>query len=162
MEITYNDIPVSNQYLPPENTQIKPVVRLKGLDTNKLYTLIMYDPNAVKGNNIHWLVTDIHYKNIETGKVILEYYGPHPPPKSGEHNYIFSLYESSKKKNNIILSERLIELNELLKKLDITGSPIYTKKFRSYIKRGSKKRYKTMQNKNKRKTKNIKTRRMKN
>ena len=148
MEIRYGNIKVSDQYLSPEATQIKPNVSLTGLDTNKMYTLIMSDPNAVVGNYIHWLVININGTNIETGKEILEYYGPHPPPESGEHNYIFSLYESNKN-NKINQSERQIELAELLTKLDITGKPIYTKKFTSHnsISKGGKRK------KNKRRTK---------
>ena len=135
MEIRYGNIKVSDQYLSPEVTQIKPIVSLTGLDTNKTYTLIMSDPNAVGGNKIHWLVININgtsnINNIETGKAILEYYGPRPPPESGEHNYIFSLYESNKN-NKINQIERQIELAELLKELDITGNPIYTKKITSH------------------------------
>ena len=160
MEITYNDIQISDQYLSPEVTQIKPIVSLTGLDTNKMYTLIMSDPNAVVGNYIHWLVININGTNIETGKEILEYYGPHPPPESGEHNYIFSLYESNKN-NKINQSERQIELAELLTKLDITGKPIYTKKFTSHnsISKGGKRKKNKRRSKKTRKNRKTKRRR---
>lgn len=164
MEITYNDIQISDQYLSPEVTQIKPIVSLTGLDTNKTYTLIMSDPNAVGGNKIHWLVININgtsnINNIETGKAILEYYGPRPPPESGEHNYIFSLYESNKN-NKINQIERQIELAELLTKLDITGKPIYTKKFTSHnsISKGGKRKKNKSKRRSKKTRKNRKTKR---
>ena len=69
MEITYNDIQISDQYLSPEVTQIKPIVSLTGLDTNKMYTLIMSDPNAVVGNYIHWLVINIPSEDLKTGNL---------------------------------------------------------------------------------------------
>ena len=164
MEIRYGNIKVSDQYLSPEATQIKPNVSLTGLDTNKMYTLIMSDPNAVVGNYIHWLVININgtsnINNIETGKAILEYYGPRPPPESGEHNYIFSLYESNKN-NKINQSERQIELAELLTKLDITGKPIYTKKFTSHnsISKGGKRKKNKRRSKKTRKNRKTKRRR---
>ena len=150
MEITYGNIKISDQYLTPEVTQIKPVVSLKGLDTNKMYTLIMSDPNAIGGNMIHWLVTNINGTNIETGNEILEYYGPHPPQGTGIHNYIFSLYESNKS-NSSNKYERQIELAELLKELGITNNPIYTKKFTSHNIQGGKRK----RNKSKRRSKKI-------
>lgn len=128
MEIIYNNKNIYGQFLTTEETKDAPFVSLKGL--NKRYTLIMYDPNAVRGNCIHWIVTDIYGNNFKSGRDLLLYKGPAPPKCSGIHNYIFALYET----NNIITIEfddnnRTIELNELLNKLSIRSEPIYTKKF---------------------------------
>lgn len=131
MEIYYNNNNVFlGQYLSTELTNLQPFVSLKGLDTNKKYTLIMNDPNAVKGNRIHWLVTDIHGNYFNTGRTILSYKGPAPPQNSGIHNYIFSLYETNK---DITFQfddyDREIEMSTLLNKLSLSKTPIYTTSF---------------------------------
>ena len=150
MEILYNNTNVSNQFLTPQETQNKPIVTLKGLDYNKIYTLIMYDPNAVGGNYIHWIVTNIYENNFELGNEILQYYGPHPPKGSGIHNYIFSLYETNNNTTkNIIPNKRQIELNKILNELDITGVPIYKTKFKvKNIEGGKRKRRVTRKQQN--------------
>jgi phosphatidylethanolamine-binding protein (PEBP) family uncharacterized protein len=148
MEIKYNnkivtDDPKVNEpiFLTTKETQIKPVISLKGLDDNKYYTLIMYDPNAVGGNYVHWIVINIKGNDFNTGNHFFEYYGPHPPKNSGKHNYIFSLYMSEKdimKDLDLDPNKRQMELKYLLNKLNITGKPIYTKQFISEYQDGGK------------------------
>ena len=79
------------------------------LEGNNSYLLIMYDPNAISINNnnnnnnnnkpslyVHLLVlynkedNDI---NTKSGNIILDYKGPTPPKDTGEHPYIFELYQ---------------------------------------------------------------------
>ena len=82
---------------------------LKG---NNSYLLIMYDPNSVPNNSsnmnnsnnksnklslyVHLIVlynkedTDIDTKS---GSIVLNYKGPTPPRDTGEHPYIFELYQ---------------------------------------------------------------------
>ena len=132
MEIIYNNTNISGQFLTPQEAKQTPVVSLSGLDTNKKYCLIMYDPNGVAGNHIHWIVDDIHGNNFNKGITVFEYKQPTPPKSSGIHNYIFSLYESSSNKDidkTLNDNNRTIELNYLLVQLNIKGDPIYTKKF---------------------------------
>ena len=85
----------------------------------------MYDPNAVidSHNFVHWVVTNIKRNQISSGNHLLPYYGPHPPPGSGTHHYIFELF---KQNNSIPLSVTLSEEDrknskqELYKKLGLT------------------------------------------
>jgi phosphatidylethanolamine-binding protein (PEBP) family uncharacterized protein len=59
----------------------------------------MYDPDAINGNFIHWLIFNIKSnRSEEDGDLILKYKGPSPPNRSRIHHYIFELYEQ----NNII------------------------------------------------------------
>lgn len=150
MDIIYNNIHVYGQFLSTQLTQNKPFVSLSGLDSDKKYTLIMTDPNAVNGNHIHWIVTNIKGNNFNNGDEILVYYGPHPPQGSGLHNYIFLLYESNYDNNEKMNpNERQIDLDTILNKLDITGEPIYTSKFTSKYQNGGKRKRKTKKGKNK-------------
>jgi phosphatidylethanolamine-binding protein (PEBP) family uncharacterized protein len=155
MEIIYNNTYVTNNFLTPQQTQFKPVVSLKGLDTNKKYTLIMYDPNAVNGNLIHWIVTDIYGNVFNNGKELLTYKGPSPPKGTNIHNYIFALYENDNMftslqgtslretslQGRLNENNRTIELNELLHLLFVKGNnPIYEKRFKSEYIGGYKRR----------------------
>ena len=147
MDIRYNNSVVSGQFLTPQETIDNPIVSLSGLDTNKEDCLIMYDPNGVAGNHIHWIVDYIPGNNFNEGIKVFEYKQPTPPKGSGIHNYVFSLYESSSNKqiyNMLNDNNRTIELDYLLVQLNITGEPIYTKKFISeYREGGSKTRIRT-------------------
>ena len=164
MEINYNNIYVSNQLLTPKQTQNKPVVSLTRLNTEKKYTLVMYDPNAVNGNFIHWIVTDIFNNNFNSGKELLKYKGPAPPKGTNVHNYIFSLYENKTQddmfaslRGRLNENNRIINLNKLLNMLFVKGNPIYEKRFTSeYI--GGYKRNKRL-TKRQKNTKNKKTKR---
>jgi phosphatidylethanolamine-binding protein (PEBP) family uncharacterized protein len=149
MNIIYDNMYVDGQFLKPQQTRFKPVISLKGLDTNKKYILIMYDPNAVNGNLIHWIVTNIHGNNFNAGKELLTYKGPSPPKGSYIHNYIFALYENdnftslqetslrgtslrgTSLRGRINENNRIIELNDLLHMLFVKGNPIYEKRFKS-------------------------------
>jgi phosphatidylethanolamine-binding protein (PEBP) family uncharacterized protein len=135
MNIIYDNMYVDGQFLTPQQTRFKPVISLKGLDTNKKYILIMYDPNAVNGNLIHWIVTNIYGNNFNAGKELLTYKGPSPPKGSNIHNYIFALYENNNMftslRGRINENNRTIELNDLLDMLFVKGNPIYEKRFKS-------------------------------
>ena len=132
MEIYYNRKRVEGQYLTTEETQNVPLVSLKGLDTNKKYILIMNDPDALGGNRIHWLVSNINGNHFNSGNHLLFYRGPAPPRNSGIHNYIFSLYEMTND-NHLFFTEanRKITMTDLLAKLNVTGQPIYSTRFTS-------------------------------
>ena len=89
MEVFYNSKQITNNnFLTPSETQIEPKIKIL-LDTYKLYLLIMYDPDAINGTFDHWVVTNIVNQNIKTGVSLLPYMGPNPPPKTGNHRYIF-------------------------------------------------------------------------
>lgn len=79
----------------------------------------MFDPEAVGGNKIHWLITNIKHNNILTGNTIIEYKGPLPPKGTGPHHYVFVLFEQTKfiYITNLKFNSRFVELNKLFKKL---------------------------------------------
>ena len=119
MEVFYNNKLVNNnEFLKPSETQVEPKIKYD-FDSNNLYTLIMHDPDAVNGNRVHWLVTNIN-KNINNGKTLLPYVGPAPPAKTGKHRYMFELYKQSEMLNVEPLGERSISINSLRNKLDVS------------------------------------------
>jgi phosphatidylethanolamine-binding protein (PEBP) family uncharacterized protein len=142
MEIKYNNIIVSGQFLTPEQTKNKPIVSLKQLDTNKYYTLIMNDPDAVAGNRIHWLIINIKGNKINNGQTIFEYDGPHPPKGSGIHTYHFTLFEQEQLTNSNLKqdSDRYINMIDLTNQLGINGKEKYSVNFKSSYTNGGKRR----------------------
>ena len=119
MEVFYNNKLVNNnEFLKPSETQVEPKIKYN-FNLNNLYTLIMHDPDAVNGNRVHWLVTNIN-KNINNGKILLPYVGPAPPAKTGKHRYIFELYKQSEILNVEPLGERSISINLLRNKLNLS------------------------------------------
>lgn len=120
LEIYYNNKKlVNNDFLKPSETQVEPKIKVN-LKINNLYTLIMYDPDAVNGTHVHWLITNIE-NNINNGKILLSYQGPAPPAKTGEHRYIFELYKQAELLNVEPLEERSISINSLKNKLDVSN-----------------------------------------
>jgi phosphatidylethanolamine-binding protein (PEBP) family uncharacterized protein len=138
IELYYNNRKVVNdEFLKPSETQIQPELKFN-FDSNKLYTLIMYDPDSVSGTHIHWLVININ-NNIKNGKILLPYKGPAPPPKSGKHRYIFELYEQENMLNLEPFENRIIAINSLKNQLNIVDNCIAKIKFISQNESGGKK-----------------------
>jgi phosphatidylethanolamine-binding protein (PEBP) family uncharacterized protein len=87
-----------------QDTQKKPKIRLE-LQKNKLYTLMMVDPDAPSPTNpylkyvLHWLV-------VNTTDTILPFNPPAPPAGSGEHRYYVFLFEQPKNIRIIKTPER--------------------------------------------------------
>ena len=130
MEIIYNNKIIKNgEFLTPSQTQLQPKINYK--NNNKLYTLLMYDPDAYKMTknglipctHIHFILTNISGNNIQNANIILPYKGPAPPSKTGKHRYIFELYEQSSNNNQKSIKDRSISnINEIKKlmNLDLT------------------------------------------
>jgi phosphatidylethanolamine-binding protein (PEBP) family uncharacterized protein len=119
LEVYYNNKRIKNdEFLKPSETQIKPKIKFN-FKSNNLYTLIMYDPDAVNGTHIHWLVTNIS-DNINNGKILLAYQGPAPPAKTGKHRYIFEIYKQSEMLNVEPFEQRSISINLLRNKLNVS------------------------------------------
>ena len=95
----------------------QPIIKIQNLppnaNTNSLYLIIMYDPDAPNGlevtdkssNHIytHWVATmntNTNTKNNSNIKQILVKYAPPTPPK-GTHRYIFNLYDVTQKKDDL-------------------------------------------------------------
>jgi phosphatidylethanolamine-binding protein (PEBP) family uncharacterized protein len=121
MEVFYNNkIVKNNEFLKPSATQFKPQIKYP-FENNKLYTLLMHDPDSVYGNRFHWIVTNI-FNDFENGEDSLLYTGPAPPPKTGTHRYIFELYEQENRTNNVKIEERNTSMDFVKKMLNIGES----------------------------------------
>ena len=119
MEVFYNGESLKdNQFLSVSETQVEPEIKLN-VNPNKLYTLVLYDPDAVVGTYIHWTKANITNNDIKTGNIIIPYKGPAPPPKTGKHHYIFNLYEQNGENKTGVLEEKVFELNKLENKLGV-------------------------------------------
>lgn len=157
MEVFYNNkIVNNNELLKPSETQTKPQIKYS-FENNKLYTLLMHDPDSVYGNRLHWIVVNIS-DDIKNGLDLLSYTGPAPPPKTGIHRYIFELYEQDRN-IDVSLEERNIPMEVVKNKLNI-GEPISVIHFISKNESGGR-RTKTTRSKTKRNRhqKKIRTRR---
>ncbi len=82
------------------NTLRAPDIRMDEAQPDKLYTLVIWDPDAPhKPSFLHWLVTNIPGGDISRGTVVQTYHPPSPPAGSGEHRYYVGLYEQPGKIN---------------------------------------------------------------
>ena len=98
MEIAYNGNKIISQSEPYQELLLDKTVTQPNVTINSIpsqyASLIMYDPDSVKGIFIHWLIINIPKNSnaISSGTSIKKYYKPSPPPKTGKHRYIFELY----------------------------------------------------------------------
>jgi phosphatidylethanolamine-binding protein (PEBP) family uncharacterized protein len=140
MEVYYNNKLVNNnEFLKPSETQVKPEIKYS-FENNKLYTLLMHDPDSIHGNRFHWIVVNI-FNDIKNGTDLLSYTGPSPPPKTGTHHYIFELYEQDRS-IDMKLEERNIPMDFVKKILNI-GEPIAVVQFISKNQSGGKRKKRT-------------------
>jgi phosphatidylethanolamine-binding protein (PEBP) family uncharacterized protein len=153
MDVIYNGRKISNgEFLKVSETQKQPNIILK-LPHDKLYTLVVHDPNAVGGDKIHWFIANIKHGDINSGTDVLPYTGPAPPPNTGKHNYIFRLYEKVFENIPELTEEDRHKYNEIKNKYNMQN-PLYEIKFVSQNERGGRKRKTNKKRKNKkRKTK---------
>jgi len=116
MEIIYPSrrLYKNNLFLSIEESSVEPIINLD-CKLKSFYTLLMFDPDAVGGNKIHWLIVNITKNDIFTGDTIINYKGPKPPKDSGKHHYVFSLFRQHKiiDPENIVVESRFIELERL-------------------------------------------------
>lgn len=149
MEVFYNEKLIKDgEFCKISETQIEPKIKLN-MNSNKFYTLIMYDPDAISGTYIHWTIINITNNDIKTGNILVSYKGPAPPINSGKHRYIFNLYKQDRKKIIDPINERIIDIEELRKNLKV-GDPIIVTKFISENEGGGKKlKRKSIRKKNK-------------
>ncbi|ORX61474.1 PEBP-like protein [Hesseltinella vesiculosa] len=82
-------------------TQTCPTVRFVPPDEEAQYTLMMIDPDAPSreqrefGPWRHWVVVNIKAGDVHLGQQHTPYTGPGPLPNSGEHRYIFLLFQQA-------------------------------------------------------------------
>ena len=113
MEVYYNGkLMKDGEFLKVSETQVEPEIKLNK-SQNNIYTLILYDPDAVGGTHIHWSIINISSNDIKTGNIIIPYKGPAPPPGTGKHRYIFGLYKQDREIFSEPLNERQIEIDNL-------------------------------------------------
>ncbi len=154
MEVYYNNKLVNNnEFLKPSETQFKPEIKYS-FENNKLYTLLMRDPDSIHGNRFHWIAINI-VNDIKNADDLLSYTGPAPPPKTGIHHYIFELYEQERN-IDMKLEERNIPMDFVKKMLNI-GEPISVIQFISKNQSGGKRKKRSKRKRNnKKKTKRYK------
>ncbi len=139
MRLFYNDKELlDGKFLKVKDVQVEPIVKLSE-DPNKIYTLILHDPNAVGGDKIHWFRANITNNDIDSGTDILPYVGPAPPPNSGMHHYIFELYEKEIKNIPNLNDDNRRELTKLKREFSI-NEPIDKIEFVSKNESGGKRR----------------------
>uniref|UniRef100_A0A2K5XMB0 Phosphatidylethanolamine-binding protein 1 n=1 Tax=Mandrillus leucophaeus TaxID=9568 RepID=A0A2K5XMB0_MANLE len=85
-----------------------------GLDSGKLYTLVLTDPDAPSRKDPkyrewhHFLVVNMKGNDISSGTVLSDYVGSGPPKGTGLHRYVWLVYEQARplKCDEPILSTR--------------------------------------------------------
>jgi phosphatidylethanolamine-binding protein (PEBP) family uncharacterized protein len=159
----------SGLYLSKKDTASAPKIDFGNLlEKGKYYTLIMHDPDAVNDNhNVnHWVINNIQLTNTSEplhkarqGLPLLDYKGPNPPPGSGIHKYIFTLYlqpNSISKNRKITLNKdsRSMPVSDLLDQLQLTNdnmiSSVYFTSSASSIKKSRRRRKTRRQRKSRR------------
>jgi len=120
MEIIYPSMRLykNNLFLSIEESSVEPIINLN-YRPKSFYTLLMFDPDAVGGNKIHWLIVNITKNIITIGNTIVKYKGPNPPKDSGKHHYVFSFFKQHKiiDPENVVVESRFIELERLFSML---------------------------------------------
>lgn len=102
IQIRYNTNIMNNSFKTKESTSYQPNIKLLNIP---LSTFIMYDPDAIVPEYIHYLVTNIKNGDLSTGNTIFSYMGPAPPHGSGTHRYIFIQLEQTEP-INVSISDR--------------------------------------------------------
>ncbi|CEP14582.1 hypothetical protein [Parasitella parasitica] len=87
------DVALGNFIEPSKSADI-PELTLIGLDSTAEYTLLLVDPDAPCKEDPKW--GPYRSGKIDEGKALSAYMGPAPPPKTGDHRYIFLLYKQPK------------------------------------------------------------------
>ena len=75
-------------------TLVQPIVSWNAVP-DKLYTVLMWDPDAPASSWIHLFVINTPSANLTQGQTLLAYEPPTPP--SGTHRYFVSVYQQPQK-----------------------------------------------------------------
>ena len=116
-----------------------PNMTLSRANVNKLYTLMMIDPDApnrthpVSRSWVHWLVTNIGDADVTKGEIIMDYNPPSPPAGTGEHRYVFLLFKQDGRvtAGNVGPERGKFDVNKFVKKNkfeSLTGMTLFTTK----------------------------------
>lgn len=103
LAVSYGSVAVGEGVrLTREQTADAPNVSIEA-DASHLYTLLMTDPDAPSHKDprmadwLHWMVVNIPGSDLSSGEEVTSYNGPSPPPGTGPHRYIFTLYQQKGK-----------------------------------------------------------------
>lgn len=105
--------------LNPADVQSRPSVVWWPAKADTYYTLSMVDPDApdrkthIYREINHWLVVNIPLQYIDKGIVIASYTGSMPPAGSGNHRYVFLVYQQP---NRLDVKEPIITNNSLMRR----------------------------------------------
>ncbi|XP_005993360.2 phosphatidylethanolamine-binding protein 1 [Latimeria chalumnae] len=90
--------------LTPTQVQGRPTsISWDGCDPNKLYTLVLTDPDAPSRKDPkfrewhHFVVVNMKGNDISSGCVMSDYVGSGPPKGTGLHRYVWLVYEQPEK-----------------------------------------------------------------
>lgn len=122
MRVTFGQRRVNNnEIIPLKKAQEEVLINFSG-DSQNLYTILMYDPDAAVGVYLHYAVVNAPGGNISKGDTTFEYIPPHPSPCSGMHHYTFlALKQKCKLPGEINTTQRVpFSLNSLIKSAKLT------------------------------------------
>ncbi|XP_075691463.1 phosphatidylethanolamine-binding protein 1-like [Rhinoderma darwinii] len=114
LSVNYGPVAIEElgQVLTPTQVQNRPTsISWEGMDSNKLYTLVLTDPDAPSRKNPkfrewhHFLVINMKGNDINSGSVLSDYIGAGPPKGTGLHRYVWLVYEQ---KGELKCGERLL------------------------------------------------------
>lgn len=128
MKIDYDGAIVQDGvFMTPQKTASEPNI-IYNIAANKLYTLILHDPDSIHGDYIHWLKVNINIVN--TGNTIIDYKGPSPPKGTGTHRYIFLLLEQD---GPITLKDKIERTTSLTKIFSTFGIDLTREKATAFF-----------------------------
>ncbi|XP_073415708.1 phosphatidylethanolamine-binding protein 1-like [Dendrobates tinctorius] len=94
------------QVLTPTQVQNRPTsISWEGMDSTKLYTLVLTDPDAPSRKTPkfrewhHFLLINMKGNDINSGCVLSDYIGAGPPKGTGLHRYVWLVYEQKEHLN---------------------------------------------------------------
>ena len=70
-------------------------------EPNSIYTILFTDPDASSRKDpcfreiLHWLVVNVHGKDLSSGTTIMPYIGSGPPQGSGLHRYVLMIFKQT-------------------------------------------------------------------
>ncbi|XP_069610603.1 phosphatidylethanolamine-binding protein 1-like [Ranitomeya imitator] len=108
LTVSYGPVVIEElgQVLTPTQVQNRPTsISWEGMDGNKLYTLVLTDPDAPSRKTPkfrewhHFLVINMKGNDINSGCVLSDYIGAGPPKGTGLHRYVWLVYEQKEQLN---------------------------------------------------------------
>lgn len=99
VKYTGTEIDSLGKVLTPTQVKNRPAsIEWDGMDSGKLYTLVLTDPDAPSRKDPkfrewhHFLVVNMKGNDISSGTVLSDYVGSGPPKGTGLHRYVWLVY----------------------------------------------------------------------